>query len=105
MRRSSCMNAVMFFTVRSGRDCALFVRSQSQRYAGPERGRRPRIEHHLFPSMPRPSLRQAQALVRAFCDQQGIAYRETSVHMPRYCGTCAQSADTARPRVLSSALP
>jgi fatty acid desaturase len=37
------------------------------------------IEHHLFPSMPRPSLRQAQALVRAFCDQQGIAYRETGL--------------------------
>jgi fatty acid desaturase len=35
------------------------------------------IEHHLFPSMPRPALRQAQAPVRAFCQQQGIAYRET----------------------------
>jgi fatty acid desaturase len=37
------------------------------------------IEHHLFPSMPRPSLRQAQAPVRAFCEQQGIAYRETGL--------------------------
>jgi fatty acid desaturase len=34
------------------------------------------IEHHLFPSMPRPSLRHAQAPVRAFCEQHGIAYRE-----------------------------
>jgi fatty acid desaturase len=35
------------------------------------------IEHHLFPSMPRPSLRHAQQPVRAFCEQHGIAYRET----------------------------
>jgi fatty acid desaturase len=35
------------------------------------------IEHHLFPSMPRPSLRRAQAPVRAFCEQHGIAYHET----------------------------
>src|SRR4029453_18410053 len=25
------------------------------------------IEHHLFPNMPRPNLRHAQPLVRAFC--------------------------------------
>jgi len=37
------------------------------------------IEHHLFPSMPRPSLRQAQEPVRAFCEQQGIAYCETGL--------------------------
>ena len=35
------------------------------------------IEHHLFPSMPRPSLRHAREPVRAFCAQHGIAYRET----------------------------
>jgi fatty acid desaturase len=34
------------------------------------------IEHHLFPSMPRPSLRHAQEPVRAFCEQHGIAYHE-----------------------------
>jgi len=34
------------------------------------------IEHHLFPSMPRPSLRHAQEPVRAFCARQGIAYHE-----------------------------
>ena len=27
------------------------------------------IEHHLFPSMPRPNLRRAQAIVRAFCQR------------------------------------
>jgi fatty acid desaturase len=37
------------------------------------------IEHHLFPSMPRPSLRRAQALVRACCEQHGIVYTETSL--------------------------
>jgi fatty acid desaturase len=37
------------------------------------------IEHHLFPSMPRPSLRRAQALVRAYCEQHGIPYTETSL--------------------------
>ncbi len=37
------------------------------------------IEHHLFPSMPRPSLRHAQEPVRAFCQQHGIAYHETGL--------------------------
>ncbi len=34
------------------------------------------VEHHLFPSMPRPSLRRAQPLVRAFCAERGIRYVE-----------------------------
>lgn len=37
------------------------------------------IEHHLFPSMPRPSLRHAQEPVRAFCDARDVAYRETGL--------------------------
>jgi len=37
------------------------------------------IEHHLFPSMPRPSLRHAQKPVRAFCDAHGVAYHETAL--------------------------
>jgi fatty acid desaturase len=37
------------------------------------------IEHHLFPSMPRPSLRRAQAIVRSFCQQHGVSYLETSL--------------------------
>jgi fatty acid desaturase len=37
------------------------------------------IEHHLFPSMPRPNLRRAQALIRAFCHEHGIPYCETSL--------------------------
>jgi fatty acid desaturase len=37
------------------------------------------IEHHLFPSMPRPNLRRARPLVRAYCAEQGIDYQETTV--------------------------
>jgi fatty acid desaturase len=36
------------------------------------------IEHHLFPSMPRPMLRRAQIQVRAFCAQRSIPYCERS---------------------------
>jgi fatty acid desaturase len=34
------------------------------------------IEHHLFPSMPRPNLRRAQALVHDFCTRHGISYTQ-----------------------------
>ncbi|MFJ2742967.1 fatty acid desaturase family protein [Streptomyces sp. NPDC087440] len=37
------------------------------------------IEHHLFPSMPRPHLRLAQPLVRAHCRAVGIPYTETGL--------------------------
>jgi fatty acid desaturase len=37
------------------------------------------IEHHLFPNMPRPNLRRAQPLVRAFCAQHGLPYVEASL--------------------------
>jgi fatty acid desaturase len=37
------------------------------------------IEHHLFPSMPRPSLAQARSLVRAYCAEHQITYTETSL--------------------------
>jgi fatty acid desaturase len=37
------------------------------------------IEHHLFPSMPRPSLRRAQPLVRAHCHSYGLPYVETGL--------------------------
>lgn len=37
------------------------------------------IEHHLFPNMPRPNLRRAQPLVRAFCRQHGLDYTEASL--------------------------
>jgi fatty acid desaturase len=37
------------------------------------------IEHHLFPSMPRSSLRRAQQLVRGHCAAIGLPYCETSL--------------------------
>ncbi|HZC74320.1 MAG TPA: acyl-CoA desaturase [Jatrophihabitans sp.] len=37
------------------------------------------IEHHLFPSMPRGSLRHAQPLVRAHCEALGVPYCEASL--------------------------
>ncbi|HLN17364.1 MAG TPA: acyl-CoA desaturase [Acidimicrobiales bacterium] len=36
------------------------------------------IEHHLFPSMPRPNLVRAQDLVRGFCVENGLGYCEKS---------------------------
>jgi fatty acid desaturase len=36
------------------------------------------IEHHLFPSMPRPNLRHAQVVVRRFCEDRSVSYTETT---------------------------
>ena len=37
------------------------------------------IEHHLFPSMPRPSLRRSQALIAAFCAERDVPYCEATL--------------------------
>ncbi len=37
------------------------------------------IEHHLFPSMPRPHLHRARALVRAYCRDHDVDYSEPSL--------------------------
>lgn len=37
------------------------------------------IEHHLFPSMPRPNLRRVQPLVRQACADHGISYTAQSL--------------------------
>jgi fatty acid desaturase len=37
------------------------------------------IEHHLFPSMPRNRLREAQRLIKTFCQEHAIPYYETSM--------------------------
>jgi fatty acid desaturase len=37
------------------------------------------IEHHLFPNMPRPNLRHAQPLIRAFCRHHDLAYVEATM--------------------------
>ncbi len=36
------------------------------------------IERHLFPSMPRPHLRQAEVVVRRFCADRSVSYEETT---------------------------
>jgi fatty acid desaturase len=36
------------------------------------------IEHHLFPSMPSVRLRKARLIIKAFCMQYGLGYREMS---------------------------
>lgn len=37
------------------------------------------IEHHLFPSMPRPNLRHAQRIIREYCRRHRVAYHETTL--------------------------
>ncbi|UYM03553.1 fatty acid desaturase family protein [Solicola gregarius] len=37
------------------------------------------IEHHLFPSMPRPNLKHVQPLVRSYCEDHGISYTEVGL--------------------------
>lgn len=37
------------------------------------------IEHHLFPSMPRPNLRRAVPIVRDYCAESGVPYAETGL--------------------------
>jgi fatty acid desaturase len=37
------------------------------------------IEHHLFPSMPRPSLRRSQSMIAAFCAERDLPYSQASL--------------------------
>jgi fatty acid desaturase len=37
------------------------------------------IEHHLFPSMPRPNLRYARPIVRAYCAEHQVSYAEVGL--------------------------
>lgn len=37
------------------------------------------VEHHLFPSMPRPHLSKARAIVRDYCASNNVPYTETSL--------------------------
>lgn len=37
------------------------------------------IEHHLFPTMPRPNLSRAQKIVQAFCAEHGLEYHTDTV--------------------------
>jgi fatty acid desaturase len=37
------------------------------------------IEHHLFPSMPRPNLRRAAPIIAKYCAEHGVTYTQTSL--------------------------
>ena len=37
------------------------------------------IEHHLWPNMPRPNLRRAAPVVRAFCERHGVRYTQVGL--------------------------
>jgi fatty acid desaturase len=54
------------------------------------------IEHHLFPSMPRPNLRHSQVIVRMFCHQHGLAYCETTL-LRSYVQAVRHLHDVGRP--------
>ncbi|GIJ54471.1 delta fatty acid desaturase [Virgisporangium aurantiacum] len=54
------------------------------------------IEHHLFPSMPRPNLRRSQPIVRAFCEQRGVSYCETTL-LRSYSQALHHLHDVGRP--------
>ena len=36
------------------------------------------IEHHVFPTVPRPRLRALRGIVKPFCEEHGLSYYETS---------------------------
>jgi len=37
------------------------------------------VEHHLFPSMPRPHLRAASPMIAEYCREHGVAYTRTGL--------------------------
>ena len=58
------------------------------------------IEHHLFPSMPRPNLRHAQRIVKQFCAAHRVPYLETGLissyaQALRYLNTVGRSPGTS----------
>jgi len=65
------------------------------------------IEHHLFPSMPRPNLRRAQALVAAFCADRDVPYTQTSLlaSYGQALGHLAAVGRMASPVVASEVVP
>jgi fatty acid desaturase len=58
------------------------------------------IEHHLFPSMPRPNLRRAQVIIMAFCQTHDLPYCQTSLgasyaHVFRHLNAVSNPVQTA----------
>jgi fatty acid desaturase len=66
------------------------------------------IEHHPFPSMPRPNLRRAQSLVAAFCADRDVSYTENSL-LASYAQAlnhlAAVGSELAGPVAASKAVP
>ena len=58
------------------------------------------IEHHLFPSMPRPNLSKAQGIVRTFCVDNDLGYCEDSL-----TGSYRQTIQYLRAGALAAAQP
>lgn len=55
------------------------------------------IEHHLFPSIARANLRSVRPIVRRYCDEHGIPYREVGAlasyrEVARYLGEVSEAA-------------
>jgi fatty acid desaturase len=60
------------------------------------------IEHHLFPSMPRPNLRHSQVLIREFCQQRDLPYCQSGLvgsylQALRYLNSVGRSARPGTP--------
>lgn len=60
------------------------------------------IEHHLFPSMPRPHLKRAQQITEEFCNKNGIKYIEVNLieayrSVVKYLDDVGMSRKTADP--------
>ena len=80
------VNHIGTHEVRAGDDCCSFLqRLTTTRNLGDSRfadiyfgGINNHIEHHLFPTIPSPRLRQARPIVEAFCARQGLVYRKSS---------------------------
>jgi fatty acid desaturase len=56
------------------------------------------VEHHLFPSMPRPHLRRAAEITREYCEAKGIEYTAVGLgsayaHVVRYLNEVGRSTD------------
>jgi fatty acid desaturase len=55
------------------------------------------IEHHLFPSMPRPNLRRSQQLIQQFCAEHGVSYTQTHL-FSSYRQVLCHLRDVGHPR-------
>jgi len=68
------------------------------------------IEHHLFPSIPRPNLRRAQPMIRDYCQIQGLEFRNVGfIASYRECldhlRSVGHAAGVELPPVAAAAVP